>query len=102
MVRLNHHEVQTLINATHQCFGQSARIWLYGSRVDDKKKGGDIDLYIETEKKERIVESTLEMRTLIWEVFGDQKIDIIVREISKKMNPMHTIARDTGVDLETI
>lgn len=102
MARLSHQEIQALIDATHECFGKSARIWLYGSRADDQKKGGDIDLYIETEKKEHIVESTLKMRGLIWDVFGEQKIDIIVRETSKEMNPMHVIAKESGVDLETI
>jgi len=31
------------------CFGSKSHVWLFGSRVNDHQKGGDIDLYIEPE-----------------------------------------------------
>jgi UDP-N-acetyl-D-galactosamine dehydrogenase len=31
----------------HQHLGASAAIWLFGSRIDDRKRGGDVDLYVE-------------------------------------------------------
>lgn len=99
MVRLSSKEIETLVDTAHQCFGSTSRIWLYGSRVDDKKKGGDIDLYIETDREKNIVASILEMRRLIWQTFGEQKIDILVRETSKKMSAMHTIAKESGYEL---
>ena len=32
----------------HHHLGDAARVWLFGSRVNDDKRGGDIDLYVET------------------------------------------------------
>jgi len=38
----------TIRTAVAETFGEDANIWLFGSRVDDNKRGGDIDLLIET------------------------------------------------------
>lgn len=100
MVRLSSAEIQTLIHATHSCFGDSAKIWLFGSRVDDTNRGGDIDLFIETDLISNIISSKLEMRREIWEMFGEQKIDILVRSRHEELGPMHKIAKETGVEFK--
>lgn len=99
MVRLTDSEISTLIKATHHCFGETADIWLFGSRVDNNKRGGDIDLYIETDMKNGLVSAKLEMRALIWKEFGDQKIDILVRSRYEELSPMHKIAKESGIKL---
>ncbi|MES2199423.1 MAG: nucleotidyltransferase domain-containing protein [Chlamydiota bacterium] len=98
-MRLNRQEVDALIRATRQAFGSSARIWLFGSRVDDNKKGGDIDLYIETDKESGLVAAKLGMLGAIWSTFGEQKIDILVRSRSRECSPMHDIAKSSGEEL---
>jgi predicted nucleotidyltransferase len=99
VVRLNKQQVDTLIQATHYCFGETSKIWLFGSRVDDSKKGGDIDLYIETDKDAGIIAAKLEMLNFIWSTFGDQKIDILVRRRSQPCSAMHEIALSTSKEL---
>ena len=92
-------QIECLIEATHHSFGDNADIWLFGSRVDDNKKGGDIDLYIETNLESGTVAAKLKMRQLIWPTFGDQKIDILVRSRTQAPSPLHEIAKSTGQKL---
>ncbi len=99
MVRLVDSQIRSLTNAAHKFFGDSATIWLYGSRVDDKKRGGDIDLYIETDLTIGLTQAKLQMRGEIWKEFGDQKIDILIRSRSEAPSPIHIIAKETGVIL---
>jgi hypothetical protein len=41
-------EQDVIRNSFRQCFGGEDHLWLFGSRVNDHKRGGDIDLYVET------------------------------------------------------
>lgn len=47
-MRLTNTERQILRAAARGAFGDDARVYLFGSRVDDSKRGGDIDLLVET------------------------------------------------------
>ena len=46
-MRLTHRQKQAICESEKKYFGADVRVWLFGSRVDDNSKGGDIDLYIE-------------------------------------------------------
>lgn len=44
-MRLTHDEIKSIIESFHNSF-ETGSVYLFGSRVDDARKGGDIDLYI--------------------------------------------------------
>lgn len=95
-------EQQHIIKTTLQkYFGQSSRIWLFGSRVDDHAKGGDIDLYLEPEIQmpDAVVEAKLDALVDLHRRLGEQKIDLIIRRQQAEPLPIHRIARETGVPL---
>ena len=48
IMRITEKDQKAIVKATHQNFGERVEVYLFGSRVDESKKGGDIDLYIET------------------------------------------------------
>jgi len=54
----------------------NAKIWLFGSRVDDSKKGGDIDIGILSLKVDIMEE--IGIRQKIYDKIGEQKIDLVV------------------------
>lgn len=46
-MRLSETEIATIRTLVGARFGPDTRIWLFGSRLDDSARGGDIDLYVE-------------------------------------------------------
>jgi len=44
-MRLTPYEIESIKKAFKESFGEG-RVILFGSRVDDSQKGGDIDLYL--------------------------------------------------------
>lgn len=102
MVRLSQPEIALLVDATRSCFGENALIYLFGSRVNDLRRGGDIDLAVETDLIEGIVPAKLEFRRLIWPLFGEQKIDLVVHSRSTPDTPILQIAKNTGVCLNSM
>jgi predicted nucleotidyltransferase len=56
------------------------QIYLFGSRVDDSQKGGDIDLYLVINNKENIFRRKVKFLSRIKREIGDQKIDVVFNE----------------------
>ena len=67
---------QQAIRDTVREFLPNARVYLYGSRVDDTKRGGDIDLMI-VDKEPVPRDIISKIRWQLWKILGEQKIDIL-------------------------
>ncbi len=74
-VRLSGEEIDTL-KTTVAALDPDAQVWLFGSRCDLSKRGGDIDIIILSDK------ITLAMlrsvRIAFFKKFGEQKIDLVL------------------------
>lgn len=55
---------------------------LFGSRADDSKRGGDIDLYIETNLTQGVIEKKIKLLVKLKDHLGDQKIDIVINNFT--------------------
>jgi len=88
-------EVRNVIqDAFIQVFGEGD-LYLFGSRVDDMRKGGDIDLYVDTENREHMGEKRLEFLTRIKRHIGDQRIDLVVAR--EKKRTIDKVATSRGI-----
>lgn len=97
LMRLTEFEKNTIIQAFQQYFSEQDQLWLFGSRVDDYKKGSDIDLYIQT--KESDLKKLYKINFLIAiEKIGEQKVDIVIGTPRNSL-PIHQHAKETGVRL---
>ena len=75
-MRLNQSEIKAIKDSFKSTF-IDGDIYLFGSRVDDNQKGGDIDLYITTKdanKVKRKIDFLVKLKNLI----GEQKIDVVL------------------------
>ena len=80
-------------------FGEGSEIRLFGSRLDDTARGGDIDLYIEPIKQsvEELIDARLLALSDLHLALGDQKIDLVINRKAGKHLPIYDVARKTGV-----
>lgn len=93
-MRLTEAEVAA-IKQSVRVFDPEAKIFLFGSRVDDSKRGGDIDLFVLSGKIKSSERRKIKLN--IYDKIGEQKIDMIVT--SKISKAFHRIAVSTGVEL---
>lgn len=54
-MRLTSEQITIIKNNASYLYGNSSQVYLFGSRTDDNAKGGDIDLFIESNQKTTLV-----------------------------------------------
>jgi len=94
IMRLRNLEKESIIKAV-KSIDPDSRIYLFGSRVDDNRKGGDIDLLIITDKIS--LDAKLAIKRKIFQEVEEQKIDIILSRTGKE--PFVRMIFDQGAEL---
>ncbi len=91
-MRLSDFQREAILESVAEVMGEETRVLLFGSRVDDSKRGGDIDLLVEAVAPvEDRVEKKLRIQSRIQRKIGEQKIDLIIThvgEFSEKEAPL--------------
>ena len=98
-MRLTHKERETITSEAGRCFGPSARVLLFGSRTDDTRRGGDIDLLIALpEASDSGFRRKIRFLAGVKSKLGDQHIDVVLADPGDT-RPIVTEATRTGVSL---
>lgn len=99
-MRLSQQTQQVIRDTVQEIFGGEAKVKLFGSRVNDDARGGDIDLLVELpfiaaeiERKTMQLTARLQLR------IGDQPIDVLVLDPSTPRQSIYEQASMTGIRL---
>lgn len=83
----------------YKYFAVDADTWIFGSRCDDNKAGGDIDLFIESDSISKPLESRIYLKIALQDELGYQKFDLVYHDSSLELQPTHQIAKAKGIEL---
>lgn len=94
-MRLTPQQAQCITQSVHRHLGENARTWLFGSRLHDEQRGGDVDLYVEADQQSLMheVRCKLQLKEAL-----DMPVDLIVRPPGDS-TPIAQIAKTEGVPL---
>lgn len=97
-MRLNQRQAVAIVKLVKATLGSNSEVWLFGSRADDSKRGGDVDLYIEATQPCGL-QKKLSLMTKIQLLVGLRKIDLIVKTDSSPDKTIYATAKSEGVHL---
>lgn len=99
-MRLSEDERRLIRAKVAELFGPGARVRLFGSRVDDAARGGDIDLLVEVpEPVGNRPAAAARLAAELQIALGDQRIDVVLVDPHTPPAPVHEVARRMGVPL---
>lgn len=99
-MRLSLQARQIIRITASEVFGETATVKLFGSRTDDRQKGGDIDLLVECPAPiEEVGLKTARFVARLQRQLGEQKIDVLCVWPGLALSPAHNDAIKTGIAL---
>lgn len=99
-MRLSEYQRSAILEEVGRIFGKRARVRLFGSRVDDSARGGDIDLHIEAGGSPAdLLDRELRLRARLMHRLGERRIDVVVHAHHQPLRPIDEQARQTGIPL---
>lgn len=97
-MRLTQEQVEAIRYSVNEVFCSGAKVWLFGSQVDDSKLGGDIDLLVRpaaTHISSSLI-SKVRFLNKLEALLGARKVDVVVED-ADDTRPIVRVAHETGV-----
>lgn len=99
-MRITPSQIESIRRAAQSVLGPQVSIRLFGSRVNDDLKGGDIDLLFEIEHTvANRAQAICSIQGALMRTLGDRKIDILLKDPHTPDTAIFEIARRTRVTL---
>jgi predicted nucleotidyltransferase len=97
-VRISPEQTTAIVTAARDLAGTEAQVRLFGSRLDDDVRGGDIDLLVQcSEAVAQPVWLAARITARLQRVLGDRRIDVLVIDPETPLEAVHRVALQQGV-----
>lgn len=97
-MRISNQQHQIISSVIKDVLGETAQVYLFGSRTDDNAKGGDIDLLVESSVElENAAEIKSNISAKLYIAFNGLKVDVLLMAPNLKKYPIHDIAKKNGI-----
>ena len=99
-MRIDANERVSILECVARHFGEGCTVTLFGSRADDGRRGGDVDLHVVTGNTAPVsLSSEIRCRLDLEGALGDQRVDLLVRSPDKDLLPFDSLVTGRGVRL---
>jgi len=99
-MRITQQQREIIVKAIQSECGADVKVRLFGSRVDDAARGGDIDLLVELKQPvDNRAALSSRLAAILQIALGDQRIDVLIVDPSTQLQPVHKTALSEGVKL---
>lgn len=97
-MRLTPSQIDSIRVTAHQLLGESVRVTLFGSRVKDDLKGGDVDLLVEVnERVDNPALMSARMASRVSRAMNGRRVDVVLKAPNLLQQPIYSITRQTGI-----
>ncbi|MDP2370358.1 nucleotidyltransferase domain-containing protein [Rhodoferax sp.] len=99
-MRITPEQAIAIRQSATQLAGAKARVWLFGSRVRDDARGGDVDLLLELD--EAVAEPaqlSARLAARVSRAMHGRKVDVVIKAPNLLMLPIHCVALAEGIQL---
>ncbi len=90
-IRLTEKEIKAIKETALEIFGRDTKVYIFGSRTNPSKKGGDIDIFLEIPDCDNLtlVKKRLKFLVRLKDKIGEQKIDLLIKREKDSLNPIY-------------
>ena len=96
-MRVSEQDRVKLKRAVRDIVGVDAATRVFGSRLDDGRRGGDLDIYVEVGTElNNPAWTAAQIVARAQHYLGERRIDVVLRDAASIELPIHRVARETG------
>ncbi|CAH1087277.1 hypothetical protein [Candidatus Nitrotoga sp. 1052] len=105
-MRLQPNEVNAIAQAAREAFTPGTSVFLFGSRVDDSKRGGEIDLLVEITEAmppAELVRRRTRFVSRIYRLLDEQRIDVVIAtQVQQDSREVVAAAKREGIQVAQV